>query len=200
MTRRLFLVDINLRSLLREAVAQGAQVIGVFNVVESFIEQPEDNCVMQLLSIYSLVDSDRNVSYAKAFFATNPRSRRLEKRGERTSVTSEEYYKDLLGASAKAIEPKVRVVFSLNGVRYSLESNSERNYSVIQIDYTDEQLTDPRELLEVFRTVTLLGELYMSLEEAFARLHLEQRTAGGLEAAMTIFDNDLPAHEKKDGN
>lgn len=172
---------------MKEIQRSRAEVHGLYQVVESFIVSDEHQKLTQLLSVFELQNKSAQQLFARAEFAVKSKAWRLEKIGRRESITSDEYYSLLFGPVPKAVEPKARMVFTLDGMRYSLESNTERNYSVIQVECPGKETVHHKELLGCFETVEVLGELYMSLEETFARLHLEQPPAGSLEDAVTIF-------------
>lgn len=141
----------------------------------------------------------RETIYAKATFASRDKAWRLEKLGERERLSSESYYSLLLSSPTRAVEQKARVVFTLSGVRYSIESNAERNYSVVQVDYHGDERAPHSHLLKDFLSIDVLGELYMSLEETFARLHLEQKPAGDLEDMVSILGLRVNTQDEKAG-
>lgn len=182
-----------------EIKAKSADLYGVYNIVETFIEEEETHTLTQLLSVFEIQKTQATPIYAKAHFAAKSKAWRLEKLGDRERISSEEYYALLLGSSTKAVEPKARIVFTLDGIRYSLESNTERNYSVVQIDYHGDSNAHHEHLLKDFLSIEVLGELYMSLEETFARLHLEQKPAGTLQDAVSILNLAVTDQTKKAG-
>lgn len=182
-----------------EITAKNADLHGVYNIVETFIEDEANKALIQLLSVFDMNKTHATPLYAKASFGVQGRGWRLEKRGDRERVSQEEYYEMLLGSSTKAVEPKARIAFSLNDVRYSLESNTERNYSVVQVDYHGDSEVHHTHLLKDLLSIEVLGELYMSLEETFAKLHLDQKPAGTLEDAVSILNVAVTDQTKKAG-
>jgi hypothetical protein len=176
-----------------------ADLHGVYNIVETFIEDEPNHALIQLLSVFEMNEAPVAPLYAKASFAVKDKRWRLEKLGDRERVSMESYYEMLLSSATKAVEPKARIAFSLDGARYSLESNTERNYSVVQVDHPGDATVHHEHLLKNFLSIEVLGELYMSLEETFARLHLDQRPAGTLEDAVSILKMAVTNENKKAG-
>lgn len=181
-----------------EIKAKGAELYGIYNIVETFVENEESKTLTQLLSVFEIQKKDEAAIYAKATFAAN-KTWRLEQKGARETISSEAYYSILLNTSKKFVEPKTRIVFTFAGIRYSLESNAERNYSVVQVDYHGDSNVHHEHLLKDFLSIDVLGELYMSLEETFARLHLEQKPAGSLHDVVSIFKSAVTDQNKKAG-
>lgn len=199
MTRRLFLIETNLKSLVEEIKATGAEIYGVYNIIETFIENEHSHTLTQLLSVFEMANEDTEPVYARAEFSAKTAAWRLEQLGDREVISSETYYEELLSSPTRAVDPKARMVFTLHGVRYSLESNMERNYSVIQIDYYGDSNAHYEELFKNFGSIEILGELYMSLEETFARLHLDQKPSGSLQDAVSILNLSDNRSNKKAG-
>lgn len=182
-----------------EIKTKEASIYGVYQIIETFIKNDSRSTLTQLLSVVELQKKDATTIFAQADFDFEGDSWRLQKHGDRTTISSDEYYALLLSTPNLAVEPKARLVFTLNDVRYSLETNTERNYSVIQVDYAGDVAIFHGDLLQCFDSIDVLGELYMSLEETFARLHLEQRPAGSLEDAVSILSNALADQKTKAG-
>ncbi len=187
MTRKLFLIETDMKALADEVREADARLVGIYNIIEAFIEHEGGDRLTQILSVNSLKESDHvHTLYAKAEFGVES-GWRLTQLSERKQITHEEYYALLLKDLKKMVEPKARIVFELEGMKFSLESNTERNYSVIQVDYADELTLSREEIFDNFSTIEVLGELYMSLEETFARLHGRERSNSTLQDAAHSF-------------
>lgn len=199
MVRRLFLIETDIKSLIAEIRSKDAEILGVYNIIETFLEDEESSILTQLLSVYEIGVANPESLFAKADFSSSGKVWHLEKISERQQIEKDDYYELLLKHPNKAVEPKARIVFQLSGVRYSLESNTERNYSVIQVDYNGDKDAHHERIFKDFASIDVLGELYMSLEETFARLHLKQKPAGTLQDAVMILETTVNSKPKKAG-
>lgn len=175
MVRRVFLIEHDPQELDRELRERSIRKNDEFNVIESFIVH-EDGKITQLLSSSRLLKTahdERDERWLKAEFRVTAHGWRLEKTEPRKEISKEEYYELLLSQPTAAVEPKMRTVFFHNNRRYSLEMNTERNYAVIQVDCEDPGSESHEELFSDFNSITVVGELFMSLEETFCRLYLK---------------------------
>lgn len=173
--RRLFLVEID-PSVLAADLKERAHDVEEFLITETFIPKDEGKTLIQLLSSSRFMkkESEPDQRWAKAEFKVLSSGWRLEKLSPREDISSEEYYELLLGQPNAAVEQKVRTVFMMNGRRYALEMNGVRNYSVIQVDYHGDETVNVETLFDCLDSVTVVGELFMSLEETFCRLYLKR--------------------------
>jgi len=146
-----------------------------FNVIETFIVG-ENGKLTQLLSssrFLKSADDERDERWLKAEFQITAHGWRLEKSEPRREISKSEYYELLLSQPNAAVEPKRRTVFFHRNRRYSLEMNTERNYAVIQVDCDGPGDENYATLFQDFESITVVGELFMSLEETFCRLYLK---------------------------
>lgn len=176
MARRLFLVELDLDEFNSDLAAHGASETDEFSVVEAFLPR-DNNGLLQLLSSSRRrhqPNSPIDTQWSKAEFRITSHGWKLEKSSPREQISAEEYYDLLLSQPNSAVEKKQRIIFHALGRRYSLEMNLERNYAVIQIDYEGDYFLPYEELFNGFRSIHVVGELFMSLEETFCRLYLKQ--------------------------
>jgi len=173
--RRVFLIEHDPQELDRELQEHFIRKSDEFNVIETFIIK-EEGQLTQLLSSSRLLKTahdERDERWLKAEFKVTAHGWRLEKTEPRREITKDEYYELLLSQPTAAVEPKMRTVFFHRNRRYSLEMNTERNYAVIQVDCEESDSENHEELFQDFDSITVVGELFMSLEETFCRLYLK---------------------------
>lgn len=175
MARRLFLVELDPDDLEKDLRFHGIGKSNEFNIIETFIPLGDGKLLQLLSSSRKLLTATDPLDqrWSKAEFMVKSNGWKLEKLSPRQEITSEEYYELLIGQPNAAIEQKSRTVFHAFGRRYSLEMNLERNYAVIQVDYDGDYSAPYETLFTGLRTVEVVGELFMSLEETFCRLYLK---------------------------
>lgn len=177
MVRRLFLVELDPSALATELKHRTSD-LNEFLITETFIPQNNGQELIQLLSSsrFRERESEPDQRWAKAEFRILSSGWKLEKIAPREEISMEEYYKLLLSEPNDSVEQKVRTVFTMGDRRYALEVNGDKNYAVVQIDSSnsDDSSLPHHEFFECFPSITVVGELFMSLEETFCRLYLKR--------------------------
>lgn len=191
MARRLFLIELDPEGLEKDLHFHGISKKDEFNIIETFISTSEGKLVQLLSSARRLRSPDDKLDqrWSKAEFTVKSHGWKLEKSSPRIDIEKDEYYSLLFSSPNAAIEQKQRTVFHGFGRRYSLEMNQERNYAVIQVDYEGDYSMDYEQLFIGLRSIDIVGELFMSLEETFCRLYLKTPEKVAQEVSDIGFDS-----------
>jgi hypothetical protein len=172
--KRLFLVDVNLRELGEELDKNEIWDREWFSVVESFIESFENEKeLIQLLGITQLhVDNpEETQSFSKSFFRLDE-SERFEEISTNLSITREEYYERLLTQTGETVEAKIRLNFSIDGVKYLFDFLENSPCAIMQIEVSLDSLPEVLEnSLEKFSSVKIVDVSTLTLEELSYQLH-----------------------------
>lgn len=164
----------NLRELGKELDQNGVWDQAWFSVVESFIESFEsEKELVQLLGITQLhVESPIETQcFSKSFFSLNENDR-FEEISTNLSVTREEYYERLLMQTGETVEAKIRLTFSLDGVKYLFDFLEHSPCAIMQIEDLSENISGvlPNSF-EKLKSVKIVDVSDLTLEELSYQLH-----------------------------
>lgn len=145
-----------------------------FSVVESFIESFEEvKELIQLLCITQLhvEKPEETQCFSKSFFRLNE-DERFEEISTNVSITRDEYYERLLMQTGETVEAKIRLTFSLDGVKYLLDFLENSPCAIMQIEATSDELSkDWNLILDKLRSVKIIDISPLTLEELSHQLH-----------------------------
>lgn len=174
--RRLYLVEVEPSALAEDLKRHDAQATEQL-ITETFTPQSDGSKLTQLQAIshFGIQQIPKQI-WTKTRFKVMSGGWKLKRLGRPEEISSEEYYELLLSSNNVTVEQKVRTQFELDGNSYTLDVNGSRNYSVMQIDIAGER-PSRKALFRSLPSVTVVGELFMSLEETFCRLYLKKPQA-----------------------
>jgi hypothetical protein len=174
--KRLFLADVNLRELGNELDQNGVWDQEWFSVVESFIESFEgEKELIQLLCITQLhVENPAETQcFSKSFFRLD-KNDRFDEISTDLCITREEYYERLLMQTGETVEAKIRLTFSLDGVKYLFDFLEHSPCAIMQIEDPSENLSEVLNTSsEKLKSVKIVDVSDLSLEELSYQLHCE---------------------------
>lgn len=143
---------------------QQASGIVCYNIVESFINSFEKSReIVHLMSMSEVSEIQKSPKFFKSVFNVDGQFSQVVPLIE---IESEEYYEKLLSASPACMAIKIRVVFNLKGIDYTLDYTPDDEYSVVRIRYKQGSGFEDPEFFS-FGALPLGKELHISLEESF---------------------------------
>lgn len=173
MVSRLYLVEVDPAAFsdnLKQHSVDASETL----ITETFIPQNDGEELVQLQAHSQFTKGEiPEQKWYKTVFHVTSNGWKLELLKEIEEITSEVYYELLLSTPNETVEQKVRTEFTLEGRDYILDVNGARNYAVVRVDGASEDAS-PESLFRSLTAVTVVGELFMSLEETFCRLYLKR--------------------------
>lgn len=172
--RRLFLVDVNLQELGNDLDKNGVEDQEWFSIVESFIESfDQEKELVQLLCTTQLhIDNPAETqSFSKSFFRLT-KSGEFEQISTNLSITREEYYERLLTQTGDTVEAKIRLEFSIDGVKFSIDFAKDALFTIMQVEFPENAPSDLLRIsLDRLSSVRIIDGSPLSLEELSYQLY-----------------------------
>lgn len=172
--KRLFLVDVNLQELGIELEKNEVWDQEWFSVVESFIESFEEQKeLVQLLGITQLhvENPEKTQCFSKSFFRLTEDDR-FEEISTNLSITRDEYYERLLMQTGETVEAKIRLKFSLDGIKYLFDFLENSPCAIMQIEAALDDFSENwKSSFERLNSVNIVDVSELSLEELSYQLH-----------------------------
>lgn len=169
-----FLVEVDLEELGKDLKRNEAKDVEWFSVVESFIESFEkEKEIVQLLGVSQIhVDLPEDKQfYSKSFFRLTDDGK-LEEASESRSITRDEYYERLIHQTGESVEAKIRLKFSIDGIKYLFVFAKEPCDTILQVEPVQGSLLKSTEdFLEPLKSVRVCEEYQLTLEELSYRLY-----------------------------
>ena len=162
---RVFEARPNINKIQESLKNQQASGIVCYNIVESFINSFEkgSNEIVQLMSMSEVSEIPKSPKFFKSVLSVDGRFSRVVPLVE---IESEEYYEKLLSASPNSMAIKIRVIFNLKGIEYTLDYTPDDDYSAVKVSYKKGNGEESPEFFS-FGALPLGDELPFSLEESF---------------------------------
>lgn len=172
--QQLFLVEVDLEQLGSDLSRNGVKDQKWFSVVESFIESfDQEKELVQLLGVTQIhVDNPSEKQlFSKSFFRLTDDSRLEQISGSRP-ISREEYYERLIHQTGESVESKIRLTFSMDGVKFLFDFAKASSATIVQVEKTSNNskkfLEDSFERL---KSVNVIDQFDLTLEELSYRLY-----------------------------
>jgi hypothetical protein len=171
---RLFLVEVDLEELGNDLKEHKVNDQEWFSVVESFIESfDQEKEVVHLLGVSQIhvENPDEKQCFTKSFFRFTDENT-FEKISKKRFITKQEYYERLIHQTGEAVGSKIRLSFTLEGLRYDFDFTKESRLTILRIEVpSDDVDKSTEEIFGKLKAVQVTNEYPLTVEELSYRLY-----------------------------